>query len=220
MEESSLISQDSKKNSKKSNNKSKKKSNRSKEKKRSKASSNHSLINFESIYKKKSSSKINLGKQELSLFKVPTHSSKVVKLNNYNNELYNKFSIFLKEKKFKISDEFNAKNSKNFLDKKNKCLEKIVLSDIIENENNKEDSPTKIRRNNSKRKMSKASKNYCIIVSNYDDKTQDEKKYNYTVKYVPRKLKGLKKNKNLNKYFLNVEDYSQNQGSDTGYKSS
>ena len=220
MEEGSLISQNSKNNSKKNNNKSNKKSNRSKEKKKSKAASNCSLINIKSYYKKKPSTKINLENQESSLFQVPTHSSKLMKVNNYNNELYNKFSNFLKEKKFKISDEFNAKNSKNFLVKKNKCLEKIVLSDIIENENNIEDSTPKIKRNNSKRKMTKGPKNYCIIVSNYDDKTQDEKKFNYTVKYAPRKLKGLKKNKNLCKYFLNVEDNSQNHCSDSGYKSS
>lgn len=37
---------------------------------------------------------------------------------NYNKELINKFSTFLQTKKFKISNEFDAKNSKKFLDKK------------------------------------------------------------------------------------------------------
>ena len=46
--------------------------------------------------------------------------------------------FFLKSKKFKISNEFDAKNSKKFLDKKDKYMQKIVLNDVIEN-NDKND---------------------------------------------------------------------------------
>ena len=52
---------------------------------------------------------------------------------NYRKDLFEKYSIFLKEKKFKISNNFDAKNSQKFLENKNKCLERIILSDLIDN---------------------------------------------------------------------------------------
>ena len=60
---------------------------------------------------------------------------------NYKKDLFDKYSEFLDIKKFKISNNFDAKNSKKFLEKKNKCLEKIILSDKIENEKEKQKQP-------------------------------------------------------------------------------
>ena len=56
----------------------------------------------------------------------------------YKKDLSEKFSEFLNKNKFKLSNNFDEKNSKKFLDKKDKCLERIIISDIIENDNPKE----------------------------------------------------------------------------------
>ena len=78
--------------------------------------------------------------------------------------------MFLDKKKFKLSNNFDAKNSKKFLDKKDKCLSKIILSDIIENEKNNDDSLKKINKtNHSKFKTQKNVHQYFIVVSNYDE---------------------------------------------------
>lgn len=55
---------------------------------------------------------------------------------NYRKDLFEKFSEFLDKKKFKLSNNFDAKNSKKFLDKKDKCLERIILCDELENGDN------------------------------------------------------------------------------------
>jgi len=89
---------------------------------------------------------------------------------NYKKDLFEKFSLFLDKKKFKLSNNFDAKNSKKFLDKKDKCLSKIILSDIIENEKNNDDSLKK--NSKGKRAKFKTHKNvhqYFIVVSNYDE---------------------------------------------------
>ena len=71
----------------------------------------------------------------------------------------------MKKKKFKISTKFNAKNSEKFLAKKDKCLERIILSDIIENDNDF----------NYKKKYEtqKNLNNYYIIVTNYDEELKN-----------------------------------------------
>jgi hypothetical protein len=128
---------------------------------------------------------------------------------NYNKELINKFSTFLQTKKFKISNEFDAKNSKKFLDKKNKYLEKIILTDIIENNENKDSEQANKRGNRRKSGTQNNNiKNYFIVVTNYDDETQNEKKYNFSVKPQARRINNLKKNKNLSKYLLNNNNSS------------
>ena len=93
---------------------------------------------------------------------------------NFNKDLSEMFSLFIKKKKFKISNNFDERHSKKFLDKKNKCLEKIILSDIIENNidrNTTKDSFYDI----SKRKF-KTEKNinkYFIIITNYDEEIKN-----------------------------------------------
>lgn len=159
----------------------------------------NNLLNYKSQSNKNTNSSTKLEKQD-SLFKDNLSS-------NYNKELINTFSTFLQTKKFKISNEFDAKNSKKFLDKKNKYLEKIILTDIIEkNENNLKISD-QINQSRDRRKSGTHNnnniKNYFIVVTNYDDETQNEKKYNFSVKPQARKLNNIKKNKNLSKYFSN-----------------
>ena len=79
----------------------------------------------------------------------------------YKKELFKKFYVFLKKKKFKISKKFNAKNSKKFLETKDKCLERIILSDIIEDKNNL---------NYKKKYVShKNMHNYYIVITDYDE---------------------------------------------------
>ena len=123
---------------------------------------------------------------------------------NYNKELSNIFANFLKNKRFKISNDFDEKNSKKFLDKKDKCLQKIILSDIIE-EKEKDNFNEKGKKSKSRRKsgIHEKNTNYSIVISDYDNSSKLEVKYNYSVQFKPRKLDKSKKNNNLSKYFLN-----------------
>lgn len=175
----------------------KRKSIRSKDK-RNENSDTNNYLNYKSQSNKNTNSMNKLEKQD-SFFKSNYTS-------NYNKELIQKFSTFLQTKKFKISNEFDAKNSKKFLDKKDKYLEKIVLTDIIENNENKDSEQANKRGNRRKsgtQNNNSNIKNYFIVVTNYDDETQNEKKYNFSVKPQARKINNLKKNKNLSKYFSN-----------------
>ena len=145
-----------------------------------------------------------LEKHEESPLKRKNH--KVPLSQYYNEELSKLYSNFLKSKRFKISNVFDAKNSKKFLDKKDKCMQRIVLSDIIEekkkddpNENEKGKAPKSSRKTGIQNNI----KNYCIVISDYDNSSRIEAKYNYSVKIQPRKIDKLKKNNNLSKYFLN-----------------
>ena len=94
---------------------------------------------------------------------------------NYKKDLFDKYSEFLGMKKFKISNNFDAKNSKKFLEKKNKCLEKIILSDEIENEksersNDKDNSiDSTFKHAKKKFRTQKSIQKYFIVVSNYDE---------------------------------------------------
>lgn len=146
---------------------------------------------------------------KLEKHEVPILQTKNIHTDSYNKELYNKYINFLQSKKFRISNEFDAKNSKKFLEKKNKCMQRIILSDIIENNENdinKSENNEKEHKPKSGRKSANHSNNFCIIISDYDDATKDEIKLNYTVKFAPRKLDHIKKNNHLNKYFINNKE--------------
>lgn len=85
-------------------------------------------------------------------------------------KIYSKNSLCFLIKKFKLSNNFDAKNSKKFLDKKDKYLSKIILSDEIENEKNNDDSLKKISKDKkSKFKTEKNVHQYFIVISNYDE---------------------------------------------------
>ena len=141
-------------------------------------------------------------KNEKCLLKRKSH--KVPLSQYYNKELSKIYANFFKAKRFKISNEFDARNAKKFLDKKDKCLQRIVLSDIIEEKvkdipNEREKEPKSSRKSGIQNKVT----NYCIVISDYDNSSRIEAKYNYSVNIKPRKIDKLKKNHNLSKYFLN-----------------
>ena len=101
----------------------------------------------------------------------PTSMNNIYSINqDYKKDLFDKYSEFLGMKKFKISNNFDAKNSKKFLEKKNKCLEKIILSDKIENEKSN-DKDLSIDSNYKKKKFrtQKSINKYFIVISNYDE---------------------------------------------------
>ena len=116
-------------------------------------------------------------------------SSDIIQIDdNYQKDLYKKFMQFLQKNKFKISNCFDAKHSKKFLDKKNKCLEKIFLSDIIENTNNDFESKKTLAENSnrnfdSKRSLINVNKKfrtqkdvnkYFIVITNYDEEIKSK----------------------------------------------
>ena len=161
---------------------------------------------------KKSQSNIILKINKLKIHEESLLKKKSQKLplsQYYNKELSNIYANFLKNKIFKISNIFDEKNSKKFLDKKDKCMQRIVLSDIID-EKNKDDPYEEEKAPKSSRKLGtqKNIKNYCIVISDYDNSSKIEAKYNYSVKIQPRKMDKLKKNNNLSKYFLNNNKFN------------
>lgn len=161
-------------------------------------------------YKSQSNKNNRLNKDNFEKNESSSLFNKESKSLNYKEELYKTFSNFLYIKKFKLSNEFDSRNSKKFLEQKNKYLERIVLSDVIEKDDNNtmKDSIELNNKDNKRRKSGtqKNLKNYCIIITNYDDDTIEEKKYNFTVKNDARKLNNnVKKNKNLSKYYNNNE---------------
>ena len=109
---------------------------------------------------------------------------------NIHPNLLIKYSGLFDRKKFKLSNRFDAKNSKEFLKKKDKCLEKISLSDKIEvNDKNEVNDKKYNSKKKSKKKKYKTQKNlqhYFIIISNYDE----EMKNNNSQKklYIKQKL--------------------------------
>ena len=161
-----------------------------------------------------------LEKQEISHFSQKSQNVHIS--SNYNKELINKYSLFLQREKFKISNEFDAKNSKKFLEKKDKCLERLILCDEIENNDNIIEKPKpQVIKQKKKRRNSGTNKNisnYCIVISDYDDDSKNEIKFHYSVKHQPRKLENFKKNKNLSKYFLSNEPKSPSKFLDSSLK--
>ena len=93
----------------------------------------------------------------------------------YRKDLFNKYCIFLDKKKFKLSNNFDEKHSKKFLDKKDKCLERIIISDEIENNNKDLDLLPKKKK---KFSTQKSMHNYFIVISNYDEDLKKNKSSN------------------------------------------
>ena len=104
----------------------------------------------------------------------------------------------MNKKKFKLLNNFDAKNSQKFLAKKDKCLERIILPDLIEtNDNSKNNSKNNSKDSNldKKKKLKfKTQKNmnkYFIIVSNYDDDLRNKSSSKKTI-YKLKSYKNLK----------------------------
>jgi len=132
--------------------------------------------------------------KQLSIKKEALSNNASILSSEYKKDLFEKFSNFLDKKKFKLCNNFDARNSKKFLSKKDKCLEKIVLSDKIENE--EDDNLRKLGTIDSKSKEKfKTEKNihkYFIVISNYDE---EQKSKNNSKK----KKNKLNKTKTINK---------------------
>ena len=58
-----------------------------------------------------------------------------VSLTKNIEKIYSINIVYFQIKKFKLSNNFDEKHSKKFLVKKDKCLERIIISDEIENNN-------------------------------------------------------------------------------------
>ena len=143
---------------------------RNKKSKKSKKNKCHSNKNANLVKNHKFYESENLSQEK------PTSMNNIYSINqDYKKDLFDKYSEFLGMKKFKISNNFDAKNSKKFLEKKNKCLEKIILSDVIENEkseksNDKDNSIDSTFKNAKKKfRTQKSIHKYFIVVSNYDE---------------------------------------------------
>ena len=89
----------------------------------------------------------------------------------YRKELFDKYCVFL-DKKFKLSNDFDEKHSKKFLDKKDKCLERIIISDEIENNNKDINLSSKKKKKFSTLKMIH---DYFIVISDYDEELKKNK---------------------------------------------
>ena len=151
-----------------------------------KTNTSNSIKRYKVIHKYNSTKKINLYKKKSRYFKNNNlleddnssneygiisrqrDSKSNYRSSEYKKKLFKKFYYFLKKKKFKISSKFNAKNSQKFLEKKDKCLERIILSDIIENDNDLD--------KNKKYKTEKQLNKYYIIVTNYDEDLKKNQK--------------------------------------------
>ena len=90
----------------------------------------------------------------------------------YRKDLFNKYCVFLDKKKFKLSNNFDEKHSKKFLVKKDKCLERIIISDEIENNNKDLDLKKK------KFSTQKNIHNYFIVILDYDEELKKNKSSN------------------------------------------
>ena len=156
--------------------------------------SHHSSNRFISRSNKTNNIITSTFEKQLSL-KRESHSNNVsISDTNYKKDLFEKFSHFLNKKKFKLCNDFDARNSKKFLSKKDKCLQRIVLSDKIENE--EDDKLRMLGTIEDKRKNKFKTENniqkYFIVISNYDE----EKKSKNNSK---KKKNKLNKTKTCNK---------------------
>ena len=185
------------------------------------------LENSENEEKPKKGKKLRVSKSGIKKYNSQSNNSVRIKSEEFERsegsscqKQQKLYSEFLYAKKFKLSNEFDAKHSKKFLEQKDKYLERIILSDVIEadesytvqeatcptNENINNSKSIKRRKSNTQKNL----KNYCIIISNYDDETSTKKQYNFSVRNTARKLNNsLKKNKNLSKYCSNKEAKKQ-----------
>ena len=83
-------------------------------------------------YKKYSHEKIDTSKRHKKRFS--PNLKKTKKINNYDKLNDKSIKKNFVNKKFKIADDFNEINSKQFLNEKDECLREIILSDKIEGE--------------------------------------------------------------------------------------
>ena len=79
---------------------------------------------------------------------------------------------FIKQKdRFKIPDLYDEKNSKKFLDSKNKAMSEIILSDELELDNNNKKENKKTNKYNSELELNNKIKKEKKRVSKYNSTT-------------------------------------------------
>ena len=93
---------------------------------------------------------------------------------NYKKDLNEKYHHFLDKAKFKLSNAFDEKNSKKFLNKKDKYLKEMILSDVIENENNNNSNLLGDIKEKLKYPSHKNINNYFIIITDYDEEQKSK----------------------------------------------
>ena len=93
---------------------------------------------------------------------------------NYKKDLNEKYHNFLDKAKFKLSNAFDEKNSKKFLNKKDKYLKEIILSDVIENENNNNSNLLGDIKEKLKYPSHKNINKYFIIITDYDEEKKSK----------------------------------------------
>lgn len=106
---------------------------------------------------------------------------------NYKKDLNEKYHHFLDKTKFKLSNEFDEKNSKKFLNKKDKYLKKIILSDVIENEDNNNSNLLGSVNERVKYQSHKNIHNYFIVITDYDEEKKSKNSH------APKKSRFSKK---------------------------
>ena len=148
---------------------------------------------IDNSYSNKSNNVINFHHFDKVSLNMQAKSNKLIINSEYKKNLSEKFYSFLNKNKFKLSNNFDAKNSKKFLNKKDKCLERIIISDIIEANDSKDNHSLK----NIKRRKTignkKISNKYFIVITNYDE----DKKFQNTPK---------KRSVNMEKIIKNIEE--------------
>ena len=127
----------------------------------------------------------NIDNISLNKNSVCSSSSNNITINdNYRKDLYETYAIFLSKKKFQLSNIYNEKNSKKFLEKKDKCLERIILPDLIEDNNlNIRCSTSKKKRIKRKFASQENISKYIIVISNYDEEKKSKNENNYSHLY-------------------------------------
>ena len=91
----------------------------------------------------------------------------------------------MNKKKFILLNNFDAKNSQKFLAKKDKCLERIILPDLIETNDSSKDDNLILYDN--KKKEFETQKNinkYFIIISNYDEEIKNKSSSKKTINKI------------------------------------
>ena len=127
---------------------------------------------FDKSYSDKSNNILKIHNFDEVYLNINSKNNKNLTILNSKSTMIEKFSEFLNKKKFKLSNNFDEKNSKKFLDKKDKCLERIIISDIIENENSKDNSSNKNLKKGKTNENKKSFNKYFIVISNYDEEME------------------------------------------------
>ena len=157
-----------------------KKSKRSRKSIKAHKSENKKKFLKDRYYSNKNNCIFNLDKMQINKKNIKSDNNLTLFCsNNYKKNLYAIYSLFLGKKKFYLSNNYNKKNSEKFLEKKDKCLERIVLPDLVE-DNNLNENYINSKKDYRKPRYStqKNINKYYIIITNYDDEQKNKNSLN------------------------------------------